>query len=344
MFSHNHYVPMLKLKMGEVRALEHLAPEDKDNLTPLFEITPVPWDYSEDVPAKTLDQHLSKVVINLKKCGLPRAFFLDFKYVEQEMPGAAVCPMLGIFSAAQAEGMTPIPVVGINRSEDYLKRVEAIALSAGCVCIRLEGDDFDSDDYGDKVLELADRYKCEPGQTDLIIDMGQIPTNGLSPFVVGLKNIIRFFPKLGEWRTLTVASSSFPDSLSSFQANTAEATPRAEYDLWLRLIGGSTTLKRKPAFGDYAVASPAPFDMDPRMMSLGAKIKYTLDEAWLIVKGRGISKGGSKQFHGLAEYIANRDEFKGAEFCYGDKYIADCAIKECGPGNQTTWEIGRAHV
>jgi len=58
MFSHNHYVPILKGRDGEYGALQTLASNVRVALTPLLELPPIPWDYEEEAPAKTIDQHL----------------------------------------------------------------------------------------------------------------------------------------------------------------------------------------------------------------------------------------------------------------------------------------------
>ena len=54
MFDHRHYVPILKGKMGEYTALAELRDEQKDSLTPLIEVPPVPWDYAEDAESRSV--------------------------------------------------------------------------------------------------------------------------------------------------------------------------------------------------------------------------------------------------------------------------------------------------
>ena len=61
MFGRDHYVPILKGREGEYGALQTLAPSTRQALTPLIKIPPIPWDFEEERPAKTVDQHLKKV-------------------------------------------------------------------------------------------------------------------------------------------------------------------------------------------------------------------------------------------------------------------------------------------
>ena len=58
MFGRNHYVPVLKGRDGEYGALQTLTPSTRQALTPLVEIPPIPWDFKEEKPAKTIDGHL----------------------------------------------------------------------------------------------------------------------------------------------------------------------------------------------------------------------------------------------------------------------------------------------
>lgn len=60
MFDERHYVPILKWKRGEQVGLELISDTAKEILTPLIEIVPPPYDYNNDRPAKTMDEHLEQ--------------------------------------------------------------------------------------------------------------------------------------------------------------------------------------------------------------------------------------------------------------------------------------------
>ncbi|MFB5761329.1 beta family protein [Paenibacillus medicaginis] len=51
-FNRRHYVPIVKWKQGEQRALETLAATSKERLTPLIEIAPIDWDFENEVQRK----------------------------------------------------------------------------------------------------------------------------------------------------------------------------------------------------------------------------------------------------------------------------------------------------
>lgn len=48
MFTHKHYVPILKAKEGEFKALQETFPATEEAMTPLFEIPNIIWDYEDE--------------------------------------------------------------------------------------------------------------------------------------------------------------------------------------------------------------------------------------------------------------------------------------------------------
>ncbi len=101
---------------------------------------------------------------------------------------------------------------------------------------------------------------------------------------------------------------------------------------------------RRPSFGDYAISSAVPFDFEP-YMDVSAKIRYTTDEHWLVVKGKSTKRNGFEQYHDLAKQVVERIEYCGPMFSEGDRYIDNCAHHRTrGPGNSSTWvEVGVNH-
>jgi hypothetical protein len=103
MFGHKHYVPILKGRMGEYGALETLSQEVKTALTPLIEIPPIPWDWAEDQPAKSIDSHLEKVGASFERAWqLDRPFYVDLVWVqENELMDDGDHPLEYVFRAAR---------------------------------------------------------------------------------------------------------------------------------------------------------------------------------------------------------------------------------------------------
>ncbi len=110
------YTPILKWKAGEYEALKVLDFKKipgLNNMVPLIEIVPVPWNYSNERPAKSIEQHLKKVPLQIFQSWGSKPMFVDFNWID--ITEKLVCEMaeagadlieLGIpFSDPVAEGI-----------------------------------------------------------------------------------------------------------------------------------------------------------------------------------------------------------------------------------------------
>ena len=52
------YLPILKWRQGEYQALMRLKTEVKDSLLPLIVVPPVEYDFEEERPKKTVQEHI----------------------------------------------------------------------------------------------------------------------------------------------------------------------------------------------------------------------------------------------------------------------------------------------
>jgi len=71
-----------------------------------------------------------------------------------------------------------------------------------------------------------------------------------------------------------------------------------------------------------------------------ASIRYTAPDHWVIMRGqalRGDTSPGSAQYPAQATLLAERPEFCGADFSYGDKYIVQKSNDRKNPGSPQTW-------
>src|SRR5229473_2564364 len=74
------YVPILKGKEGEFAALEELSSSVRDAILPLVEVPRVPYDYANERPARTLDEHVGGIAERLRKCWTGRPLYLDLPW------------------------------------------------------------------------------------------------------------------------------------------------------------------------------------------------------------------------------------------------------------------------
>ncbi len=147
-FDYRHYVPILKGKEGEYSALREAAPQSKAHVTPLIEVPDIPWDFINDVPAKTLDDHLARVPDKIANCwGNALPVFVDLPYLANgELLTGNIHPVDYIFDRLGQLGNFAVPVVGLSRETIYQDAIErVVAQYQRGACLRLEYEDFDEE-------------------------------------------------------------------------------------------------------------------------------------------------------------------------------------------------------
>jgi hypothetical protein len=361
-FGQSHYVPILKGKQGELNAVQKTSSKLVKHFTPLLEIPPIPPKYIEGeddpIPSKSIDAHVESVgeKFAIALAGLP-SVFIDGLYIESEdelSDGAS--PTAAIFQTLRASKIDFIPVVGLDRLEDYVDSVKlaADADGRGC-CIRILESDLEGiADLTPQVESLLKFLGVKPRDVDLLLDFGpRVPSKAALPYQ------IESLPQVKAWRSLIVAASSFPVDMSRISQNSIDEPEREEWISWLSLRLRQKNLPRMPTYGDYAINHPVINEIDPRIISMSPNIRYTAEMNYVIAKGQAIPRKRKKptreeeaarnkllpteQYPKLAAKIKNHPSWRGAKFSWGDAFIDSCARKDC-VGSATDWRaVGTCH-
>jgi len=339
MFDHHHYVPLLKGKKGEFDALSQIDQKKIMNMTPLIEVPPIDWDYANERPKKTIDEHISTFPAKLSKAwGNERALFIDLYYIEPgDKTESGQHPLIPITDSLRQEDVKSIPVTAISRTDDFQQAVKDIVSKDNRgVCFRVfDYDCYDLNEVKSQLDTLLALFDLTHNECDVILDMRNIQEAShteASKYMAILKN----FPYVKEWRSLTFAGSSFPESLAAVERDSSSQISRNEFKLW-KQIRKATDLPRIPSFGDYGIAHSELNDVDPRTMRMSANLRYTLEEDWLIFKGRDARRYGFPQFNGLCRKLVSHPGYRGQAFSWGDKSIYACSLRNDKPGNASTW-------
>jgi Beta protein len=346
MTSQTHYVPLLKGRRGEYDALATLDPSVRSVLTPLIEIPPIPWNFEEDRPEKTIDSHLAKIGKNFERSWpLNRPFYVDMLWIpESERMNDGEHPVEYVARAAREWTLSVIPVVSLIRGPEYLQACRSVFdQDKQGVCLRIQKEDFiEFTDLEAQVLGVLEALSASPRSADLILDLRSIaPPQQVDPD--SAINLIAALPRLSEWRSFIIAATSFPRDLMGLPPSESSPVDRTEWALW-RGLRQRGDLPRPPIFGDYAISHPEPSEVDPRVMRPSASVRYTTENSWIVLKGRNLRDNGYEEFHSVCRALLARSEYSGPTFSWGDAYIADCAYERRGPGNLTTWRsVGTSH-
>lgn len=126
------YVPILKAKEGEYKALADLRPDVKVAISPILEVPPIPWDYASDAPAKGLDAHIAPVIPKVAAAwGAGQVAYLDAGLVADERTAVGAHPVQALFGEARAAGLSLVPVSRIDGSADDLAAVAGVVVADG---------------------------------------------------------------------------------------------------------------------------------------------------------------------------------------------------------------------
>jgi hypothetical protein len=344
-FSKYVYTPILKWKLGEYQALLRLSNDAKDRVLPLIEIPPIGWDFEKQKQAKTLDQHLAPFGRRLEAKWPKRPIFIDCGLLDPlELMATGQHPLQYAISTAVERGSSAIPVTNVARHSSYQAAVKScLSDSSTGLCIRVTMDHLGLPDLMSRISSLVGELGADTENLHLIVDLGAPEFEPLADLVGALKAKIATIEDQYPWRTYTLAGTSFPESMGPLETG-AQIIPRYEWLLYKLYVSTLSPSERVPNFGDYAISHPITPEGDMRILQPSASVRYTMDDAWYVVKGRNVRKYKFGQYVPLCGVVASSTHFCGSGYSEGDDYIVECSQGIASTGTLTTWRwVGVNH-
>ncbi len=346
-FNHSQYIPCLLWKTGEYQAIWRLPALIKKKLTPLIEVPKFEdFDFEKRKKPRTIDQHVEifkERVVN-KWGEMPCFIDAQFIPLDKNMVNG-MSPIFFIFDSLVKLGCSPIPVTGLDRDNVYQKEIKNILskIKISDMCLRITLEHLAKNDFGDKLSFLLKEIGIGPNRIHLIIDLGAPNFLPMDGFIAAIQGTVIQLPNLNDWLTFSIIGTSFP---KIFNKGTV-TLPRLEWQFYKQLIAVFKKSKvRLPSFGDYAIIPPGDNpDLDWRIISPAAKVKYTIDDGWYITKGESLRKGSPIQYHQMCSELVKLQFYSGPTFSYGDQFIQKCSIdKTVKTRSHTLWvQIGTNH-
>jgi T4 beta protein len=335
-FGAAHYVPVLKIKDNEKRALGSLGAAYQGGFTPLLEVVErkdKPLAAHVDTTFKRLAQSLT----GNTPC------FLDARELAPDGDAGAQA----VFTRADSEGIDYVPVVGLTR---LVGNGPAFAHGKGGVALRLTRDELEAGIIAARVTAFLKAHHLGAENIDLVMDMGDVGM--LIPVgVVALANsFLSAVPHHTAWRTFTMSGCAFPKSLGKVARNSFLLVNRSEWIGWRDgLYANRGNLTRLPTYSDCAIQHPSGVEgYDPITMAASAAARHASRDSWLLVKGvstRVIPP--TVQFKAIAKrLVANvhGPHYPGATHCVGCAQIAAAAKGAPKLGSLGVWRrIGTEH-
>jgi hypothetical protein len=350
-FGPRHYVPILKSMSGERRALELMPDAVRNRVTPLIEARDSGDVEAEDEAEdrRTFLKGLPGQLAGSIKSLYP--FYLDFPRTASNFKLASgskgrdvpVNAIEWVYQECRDRDLWFIPVVGRRHDDLRLKQVAAAAkVDERGVAIRLPvAGTFYPDGLGAKALDLAGRLQVDPEILDLILEIGHLGgAGGITASVIA--EYLEDVSKTADFRSVVLAGTVVPNTTAGWDLNGVTAITRLEWNLWCQLRGMSAKL---PTYADYGVQHPA----GPRKKGGGiprANVRYTATESlfYSLGDGSGVTKENVGQYRGICERIVATGRFRGEDFSWGDRVIAQTARGAPPDVGQNHWRaVGTSH-
>ncbi len=332
------YVPLLRAKQGELFALQRLDPAIKHALLPFVDI-----DEAPSAKPKPLDDHLAIIAKRLAKAwGKEQEFIVDTDRIDSDLIVKDGKHYISYFCEHLAMWeLKAIVTCSLDRSDKYLKAIAGDnKRSKGHLCIRIFENDIEltEDELCSRLQVLLGKVGSLRSTCDLLIDLRVIDQTRFNETLELVSKFLASEKCVSEWKSIILAGSSFPNSLKGIRADTITEFPRYDFRLWRSLASGRIKPRRIPIYGDYGIISALYSDQpDFRSANIPTKIRYATDDNWLVAKGGTTKKNGFAYFRKLAKQVIGLESFKGENFSWGDKFIADCASGKGKTGNMASW-------
>ena len=336
------YMPILKWRQGEYQALMRLKPHVKDSILPLIVVPPIEYDFEEERPKKTIDDHIGPFTKRYKVKWGDRPSLIDLheSLIDTSMSDGTLV-VEHIFNGLRSESLNGIPVVKISHNGTYLDALKAIvAVDNKGAALRVKLSQLMSPALDESIQKMIIDLNLNYKDVDLVIDL-EAPQS-FEPYAVFSKALaagIKRISRITEFRSFVISGTSL--NLSEIRKPGGEPI-RHEWLLHEQLLAELAELRR-PAFGDYTIETPEFISQDMRLLNPAGKIVYTTENTWLISKGNSF-RNNRGQMISHCETIIDSGYYCGQDYSAGDKRIYDTYHKHEGTGNQSTWkEVGISH-
>lgn len=335
MFDHQHYVPVMRMKPAELRALQALESTLRLVTTPLLECPPRVLRGCDS--SSKLERRAERFASYL--AGWARQpLFLDFGMLPPHM----VAPALDAVVKEMTSGrIQPALVLTLKSGKEspYFRAVRGAQDRYGLpICVRLSPEELKLSRCADLIQERLTEFGAMPASTNLVVDRGLVHSQSST-----YEEVAHLIPWQNSWQTITCLAGSFPPDLSKLTRGQIHRLPRIEWRQWRSLQSWSG---RRPAFGDYAIQHVV-FKEPVAVPNYSASIRYTVENDFVVLRGEGVlneNGPGFDQYNGWAKLLLDMPEYFGASFSAGDEYVAERAANWRSSGNAQTWlQAGLSH-
>lgn len=303
------YAPILKAKEGEFAAYGNLTQNDKKITFPIFETKPFLYSTLKET---TESQKIEETLIKHIK-----------KYCSNSKIGIDLKNNMQFLREIRTFNSDVIPILELKRFIEFEDKILKTKENISSFIIRIkfpflleEAEDF---------LTLKEVFKNYSTLYDinLLLDFEEIieehqRRNSISDF----KKIIIFIKENDFDTKIIISSSSLPKNLDCVEAGKSKRVDKLELNFFKKIKEAYKGMKF--IYSDYGISKNVDYVGFFPKNSL-AKIRYTLEEQYLLFKGRNESiktKATKIGYKELLKTLIDSKDFMGIDFSDGDKKMS----------------------
>jgi hypothetical protein len=340
----NIYIPILKAKPSEFKALEHTTENVNNRIVPLFDIsdpdTSLKGYIKADTPKCDYIDDIVKDIAKFRK-NKPVLFdghgWFDDNYTETHEHVYSY-----MFRKLSEAGTSPIPVVGYDRWElpDYKQALKSINNNDACL-IRLDSDAFedayDPEYFLNRLNDILISLNVSANNSALFLDFADVSKSNILEVTEKASRILELTSNYN-FKYYVIAGCSMPPYINEAvkKPDSASIILRKEMVAWKAIKSNYPSLN--VIFGDYGVRGPNAAPPGTIAPEMNGKLRYTVTNEYLVSRGHSQTKSDKwGQMVQVCDRVVKSGYFIGAGFSWGDEYIYQCSIGEAHAGGAKLW-------
>lgn len=275
------YIPVLKSKRGEFKALSVLEMVDKDKMIPLIELLDGSSAVTYDQMSTIWNFHGNQLIID-GSLFLVKNNLQDYIKLITELLNA---------------GIGVIPVLELDTPNSIKNSVITFIRTHNLkYCIRIKQKHFDPHNILQNIKTLILEVGSNSEQVIVILDCENITASNIDSYKRIVNDCLTAIGGLSQFYIVAVASGSFPVDLSKISADTKKFLPRFEWQMWQNI--GLKFNSNNLVYSDYGIKHPL-IDPSTTPFEGTCSIKYTTEDNYVIFRGiRGSDHPlGGGQYH-----------------------------------------------
>ncbi|WP_157269083.1 beta family protein [Azohydromonas aeria] len=334
------YVPVLRMKMGELDGLRSLQNDIADCIAPMLVVPPAKERKSSSQESLfAADRDVPDVGGVLSRYWRDREVFIDPRALFKECGvDTAISWLPSLFSRARSQGVLAVPVASLGELErmgvDAFK--SAVAIVTGLKFgLRIESGDLTDPSLDDRVRKVLKNMDVSAEKCAVFADFSDADLSDPALVSPIIRAALEQLQMLGRWYVVVFLGTNYPEKNPAEPGQTI-TQPRNEWHAWSDAVKFDPSTAEHMVFGDFAA--------DCSKMAFGGNggrpiphTRYTTASSWLVV--RGDSTGSTHEvMKNVFERIVASGSFAGPTFSAADAYIFDVARNNApSAGNATIW-------